>query len=488
MSQSRSTAIRDALHALGVPEFLPEGYRPFGKLICGGLAFFLERLRSDRVSAILREQASLTGSPAPRLFVAILRHCPTLHKLGQVVARDRRLASSLRWQLQRLESMTATTSIGHVEELLRLEIPKADLREVRLGPQPIAEASVAVVAPFSWDRCDGSPTIRGVFKVLRPGVEEKLAEELALLPALGSFLEERSAELGLPPVNYRETLERVRELLSSEVRLEHEQCNLAEARCAFRDVPQAVIPELLPFHTPRVTAMTFIEGPIVANLAGKNDVSGKRAARAIVESLISRTMFAAESNALFHADPHAGNLLFTPDGRLGVIDWSLAGHLRKEARENIVQIVLGGATFGRGRIGRAIDDLAKTPTDATALRSVIDASLRSLRDHGLPGLGWLTGLLDQAVLRANVRLEGDLLLFRKVLLTLEGVIGDLDDHCPVDAMLLAEASRRLILEWPARLVQSPGSRRLSTHLSNLDLANLMWIGPSACFRFMAGNS
>ncbi|MDO8630985.1 MAG: AarF/UbiB family protein, partial [Phycisphaerales bacterium] len=478
--------VRDCLAKLPLASFLPDENRAFAELIVEGLAFFLERLPADRLLLLLNEQASLVDRAAPERLVALLGHCPTLHKLGQVVARDRRLALPLRRRLQQLESMSPSTPIEHVRELLQRELPEEALTQVRLDHQPIAEASVAVVVPFEYHRRDADMEIRGIFKVLRPGVADRLSEELAVFSELGSFLEDRCESLGLPAIDYRETLERVRDLLVHEVRLDGEQSNLAEAAVAFGGASDVVIPGLLPFCTPGVTAMTFVEGPTLAEVVEAGGAVARRTARAIVEALIARPLFALEADALFHADPHAGNILLTPDGRLGLIDWSLAGRLGKDVRERVVQMMLGGATLDGERIGRAIEALSLTTPDASTLRAVISDALRVVRIGIPPGLKWLTHLLDRAVLSGRVRFSDDLLLFRKSLLTLEGVIADLDESCPIDAILLTEASQRLIQEWPARFMNAPTSRAFSTHLSTFDLAGFLWSGPASLLRFWSG--
>ena len=98
----------------------------------------------------------------------------------------------------------------------------------------------------------------------------------------------------------------------------------------------------------------------------------------------------------------------------------------------------------------------------------------------------MANLLDRAALHGGARFGNDLILYRKTLLTLEGLVDDLDPAHPMDAALFAEASRRLFQEWPARLAQAPMSRAFSTHLSNFDLARLFWSGPAAMLRYWTG--
>ena len=90
-----------------------------------------------------------------------------------------------------------------------------------------------------------------------------------------------------------------------------------------------------------------------------------------------------------------------------------------------------------------------------------------------PGFSWLMGMLDDAVLRARLRAGTDLIMFRKALLTLDGVLADVSAHVRVDELLPSLFLRRLACEWPRRLLTPPLSRALETRLSNEDLALLM---------------
>src|SRR4051794_34788282 len=85
---------------------LPDAYAHFRPPIRGALLVFLGGLPPEHQAAVLADQASLplTATPAERL-TRLARSCPALHKLGQILARDRRLAPELRRHLQGLESL-----------------------------------------------------------------------------------------------------------------------------------------------------------------------------------------------------------------------------------------------------------------------------------------------------------------------------------------------------------------------------------------------
>jgi len=117
--------------------------------------------------------------------------------------------------------------------------------------------------------------------------------------------------------------------------------------------------------------------------------------------------------------------------------------------------------------------------DLAALKSIVFKWISRIRDGHLPGLTWLTGMLDEAVGKAGLRLGADLMLFRKALLMIEGVVNDLGGGSGLmDRVLLSEFAIRFFVEWPWRFVTPPASRSFATRISNTDLAELTTGFPS----------
>lgn len=473
---SRST-LTDLLAAVEVGDLVPERYAPYRPLVRDGLAFFLGRLPAARQAEVVARQLALPeAAPPARRVLEVLRCSPTLHKLGQILARDRRLDPELRGFLQELESMPSSFGI---EEARRMLAQHRKEGTELLGP-PLAEASVALVVPYRSRRRRDQPT-EGVLKLLKPGIEVRLEEDLATWDELGGFLQHESHRQGLYLIDWSEILEEVRDLLLHEVDLRSEQRNLEAARRFYRDSDEVEVPRLLPECGPRVTAMTRVRGPKVHLVSGSS--RRREVARAIVSSLVSRPLFSTEEPVLFHGDPHAGNLVWTSDERLGLLDWALAGRIEQRSVNETVRILFASLRLDARAIARALEDLAVEVPDRALLEDVVHRSLRQLRWGGLPGLGWLLSLLDQSALDARVRFAPNLFLFRKSLLTLDGVVRDLVGTYSLSADLLLAGVRHLVTEWPSRLVASPTSRAFPTHLSNLDLLSLLWWAPARARNF-----
>lgn len=469
---------------IDIARFIPERYADFRPLVDDGLRFFLEGLSPDRLTLIFSEQAHmLTAASLPDRAVAFLRRCPSLHKLGQVVARDRRLPPELRRRLQQLESLKPSTPFPEILKIIRHEVH--NVAGLSIDGQALAEGSVAVVVPFTLREAGSSTLDHGVFKLLKPGVDEILHEELNILSALGPFLEEQSARYGLPQLAFRETFGAVRRQLLSEIRLDREQSHLREAAVLYSDFTQVLIPRVFPFSTSNVTAMERVRGTKVTQArisAGEK----RRLAEVIVEALIATPFLSTKPVSIFHADPHAGNLFRTCDGRLSILDWSLIVRLSKEERIKMVQLLLAAVTLDETGLCRAVAGLAETRPDDPLLRAAVGQALRSVRAGTFPGFHWVLGLLDQVATSCRVAFSEELTLFRKALLALTGTLSDVSKEHVVDTVLVRRGMMSLSEEFFSRGFIPLNSRASGTHLSNEDLLRL-WTGwPFTAARFWIG--
>ncbi|MGD9635438.1 MAG: AarF/UbiB family protein, partial [Pirellulales bacterium] len=449
-----------------------------------GLVVFLGGLPGELQQTILAEQMALAADASLSERLGILaRRSPVLHKLGQVLARDPRLAEELRSHFRPLESLPPTVDVETIRTKLVDELGPLENRRITLAAAPIAEASVAVVIPFHAAGIRGP--YEGVFKLLKPGIESRLDQELELLARVGDHLDCECESLHIPQLDYRVTFEQVREKLRCEIQLDQEQRNLAEAAEFYADEPDVQIPTLLVHSTPRVTAMERVFGEKVTDHRLDGEDAKRRLAKLVVSAVLAKPFFSSAPQAMFHSDPHAGNLLHAQDGRLALLDWSLVGHLGEAERIAMGQIVLAAVTLDGPRIESVLAGLVERgQVNRAALRCVVDESLRRLRRGELPGLTWLVDLLDAATQAARLRVGADMMLFRKTLHMLEGVIGELGAKgVRIEDVLLAEFVRHFGREWPDRWFAFPTSRAFSTRLSNADLAGTLLSWPLAAARF-----
>lgn len=463
---------------------LPSAYAHYRRPVQGALGVFLNALKPVYRNSLFEQQAMLPPSATAAQRLALLaRSCPALHKLGQSLARERRLSANFRHQLQQLESFPPIMAMDVLHQELSSELGPLEALGIRLMPQALAEASVSVVVPFVW--ANGEKQCRqGVFKVLKPGIAERLTHELDLLEKVGAYLDERCMAFKIPRIDYGTTFEHVRQKLNKEVRLDLEQQHLRMASDFYAGDSYVQIPELFPFCTSRVTAMERVWGQKVTDHQLEGHAQEQLAER-VIRTLIARPVLSQRPQSFFHADPHAGNLMFSRDGRLAILDWSLVGWLGEREKIAMVQILLNALTMDSQAILDILMDLNMSKRcNPEALKSVVQHGLEQIRQLRLPGFDWLTEMLDEAVQHAGLGLRADLVLFRKTLHSLEGVVADIGaSPGAADRVLLREFIVQMTREWPLRWLKPFFSRSFATRLSSADLVGLTLSLPLALGRF-----
>jgi len=284
-----------------------------------------------------------------------------------------------------------------------------------------------------------------VFKVLKPHVPACFAEDLKLLQQLGEYLAGKDRKYGFAVQQVTETLEEVRLLLGHELDFAREQATLGEAARMYRSSFGIRVPRLIPeLCADGITAMTAEAGVKVTEAFRRSPIRRERVAAQIVEALIAAPFFSWEEASVFHADPHAGNLLYDePNRELVVLDWALAERLDRESRRHLVMLAMMTILRNRDGVVAAIDALSRRDPQPGKLE-IIRAHVGSLFDHKSPGVLDAMMLLDEIALE-GVRFPGALFLFRKVLFTLDGVLHDVAGHdVAIDQVIIREFLARAI--------------------------------------------
>ena len=172
-------------------DLLPEPYEAYAEPIRAALRTFVANLPEARRADVVAAQITLGADAAAQdRLVALLREAPTLHKIGQTLARDQRLSPALRCELTALESLPprplTAPEQARLRELARSNGADDSLFELA-DAQTLAEGSVAIVTPVRWLEAPFAGT-EAVIKLLKPGVEETIREDLdALYPAAEAF-------------------------------------------------------------------------------------------------------------------------------------------------------------------------------------------------------------------------------------------------------------------------------------------------------------
>ena len=417
-----------------VERLVPESYLKWRPPVRDAMMFVVARLSPARLAPKLVEQISLPENTSPEeRLLRLIAKVPGLQKLGQVIARNQRLRPALRNALARLENGIRDVKPEEIRALVRKELgPKLAKYDVQIAPWLLSEASVSAVLRFTWRDPGTGERERGVFKVLKPHIPEYFAEDMDYLQGLAQYFGDRHHTYGFPAHLIPDTFKKVRRLLLHEVNFRREQKTLLEVQPLYRGIPAVRVPRLIqPLCTSKVTALSEERGIKVTNAAaGLPLARRRRIAEQLVEALVAVPLFSSEEGAVFHGDPHAGNLLYDKrSGELTIIDWALRERLSREQRRHLALLFLMVSL--RDPVGTSNEVLAlsqqriraSSPRGQAACR-VIESFLDELPAVQLASGADAMRLLERVALK-GIKFPGPLVMLSKVMFTLDGILSEI---------------------------------------------------------------
>lgn len=437
---------------LPLETLVPDIYAEWRPVVHDAIAYAGSHLSPARLAPKLVEQLLMPAeTPLAKRVSAMIARVPSLQKVGQIVARYPHLEPAFRQELIQLENSIHDVTPASVQAAITADLgPLLARYRVKVAPDLLAEASVSAAVRFSWLNPSNGRRELGIFKVLKPYIQEYFGEDLAILEGLAAFFEVHRARYDLPDVNLPQVFADLHDLLVQEVQLPEEQLKLLQAYGQYASLPGVRVPRLIPeLSTAAITAMSD-EGGVKVTAAYAGIGSRRRnTAQHLVEALIAHPLFLPDDTILIHADPHAGNLFVDEQtGDLLLFDWALAQRVSRTERRELVRLLLGVALRDVELIMAAMNGLVVAPDqDAGGQEQAVRAYVRSFLGQfpplGIGGLQDATRLITE-LMAAGVRFPPFLLIFRKLLFTLEGVLEDVSPGLHLDAVVLGYVRNRLL--------------------------------------------
>ena len=425
-------------------------YREIGRLLWkygrGGVV-----KRRDDLTDGETDPALLAGRGPEELAQDLESMGPTYVKFGQVLAgRPDLLPESYRIALARLQDsvkpFSETEAMAMVESELGVRISKAFSLFDR---HPIAAASLGQV--HYAELRDGR---RVVVKVQRPGVRAQIAKDFEALGQLAAALDNHT-KLGQRN-RFASVVEEFRLTLTQELNYELEARNLQTVGRNLAEFPHLIVPQpITDYCSASVLTMDFIEGVKITKLSplARQDLD----TRVIIDELFKGYLKQVLVDGLFHADPHPGNVLVTPEGRLALIDLGMVGHAAPAMQENLLKILLA-VSEGKGedvaelviRISEKSDEF-----NAAEFRRQVTRLVATKRDQGLEDMNVGQSLFEvSSKARDNALfVPAELTLLGKTLLQLDEVGRILDPTFEPNA-----AIRQHVAEFTSRRMRQDMSR------------------------------
>ena len=406
-----------------------------------------------------------TGERVRRVLEAL---GPTFVKLGQILStRADIVPEELARSLKALQDSAEPLPFETIQQVIEAELglPLGELFR-SFEAEPLATASIAQVHRATILR-DGAP-VEVVVKVQRPAIQQTMRADLSLLYWLGRALEGTIEEVSAySPTAIVEQFERA---VEEELDFVHERRNLERAGKNFAGRPDLLaVPRAFPeLSTQRVLTMTFLEGVKITEVKDDPRYDKERLRDRLVEAAFQMVF----QDGFFHGDPHPGNVLVLPDGRLGLIDYGLWGRLTRDQQEQLTQWLMAiglkspstlcRLTLKVGEVEPGFDRMAYERDIRALMDKYVGRELSEL------DAGSIIADSVEVVRRHRIKIPPDFAILARATATIEGIVRHLYPELNFQELILPYVQQLMLKRFD---ISRAGPEAMSLLIGVQDFVN-----------------
>jgi len=393
-----------------------------------------------------------------RIRFALEELGPTFVKLGQILSTRVDLFPP-EWiaEFEKLQDQVPPVPFEKLREQLTEDLgaPPENIFSF-LDTKPLAAGSIAQVHAARLQ--DGTEVI---LKIRRPDIRPIIDADLRLLTRIAEIAENEIEEIRR--FHPKQVVRQFTLSLHREMDLVSECQNMERIGANFKDDSGIVIAKVYwQWTSERLNVQSHLKGIAGRDLeavekAGLDrSVLAQRGANAVLQMVLQ--------DGFYHADPHAGNVLYLPENRIAFLDFGMTGHLSKVRREQIVDLLNGMVNREVGDVTDVLLSWASdSPVDTENLAIDVDTFLDSYHSVPLKQLKLSAMLGDITVILRNHQLvlPPDLSMLFKVFITLEGLGRQLDPEFDMVGTATPFLKSAIFSRYTPEAIAKRGIRNLS---------------------------
>jgi ubiquinone biosynthesis protein len=344
---------------------------------------------------------------------------PTFVKFGQLLSmRPDVLPPDVISELRSLQDDVKPFAFDEVRRVIQEDFDQSLERLfVEFEQVPIAAASIGQVHRAVLP--NGHVV---AVKVQRPGAQEQIEADLALLYQLARILKERVRALDF--VDVRAIVDEFARSIRRELDYHQEGRNADLLRRQFAADPHVRIPRVYWMYTRAHTlTLEFLEGTQLADLDGDLSRDERRTLATRVARIWMEMIF---KHGVFHGDPHPANI-FVLDSvdEIGLVDFGLVGRLSDEDMTRLTRMFIDAATENVDALPQRLYDLGVRCPPEREQQFALELRENYYRYHGanLAEIDPLQVIREtfSMIYSLNLRLPTRFLILDKALATLAAV-------------------------------------------------------------------
>lgn len=363
-------------------------------------------------------------SSVERVRMALTELGPTFIKLGQLLAsRPDIVGVKLADELKSLRAEVRPEPFKAIDATLRRELGDDYMVSFSdINQTPLACASIGQVHRGMLS--DGT---RVVLKIQRSDIRKTIHEDIEILSGIAPLASHLDSISAWSPV---EMVESLAPIIRRELDFELEHRNLTAMGLAMKKrMPDVVVPRAIDdLCSSQVLVMEEVEGTPLSQWLHEDPSMESR--RHLGEKIAKAYLHMVFDESSFHADPHTGNFLVTPDGGLAMLDFGMVGRIDANMRETLESMMAAIAASDEQRLTRLVRRIGRPPATLDEAKLRIDA-VQFVTMYGQQQLGSFRmsealNDLSKILHEHRIKLPHQSALFLKMLITLEGTLGELN--------------------------------------------------------------
>ncbi len=398
-----------------------------------GLINFISRKRLEE--SIERRVEKIKAEDLRLLFEDL---GPTFIKLGQFLSlRPDLVPIEFANELRLLYEQATPFPSKKAREIIEDELGcKLDELFDEFYNTPLAAASIGQVHEATLKTGE-----EVVVKVQRPDIRSKVAADMALISRVARLIEDLIPESEI--YHPHETVNEFKKMLEMELNYTIEARNAQRFYDAFEGDPDVIVPKVhWKYVTSKVLVLDNVNGKSIRHAIDSNipTEEKKDLARRFAQTMLKQFLI----HGIFHADPSPGNIYYTQDDKIVLLDFGAIGWLPSSRRDKLIDMFIAMLKGDSEEVRKILLDISnfKGEVDMEQLDWDIE-NILDLYRHKTDVL-FKEGANEEIMMIAikhNITLPANFILMERALIETESVCTTLDsefDFFDVSAPVIKE--------------------------------------------------